>query len=150
MKGRFKPKGRQIDSESLAEINALLPIIFRHVTSLSPCISSTTAIIIRRAASGRPCPSDAPANGRGAASFYDHFPMVKEGEMPPPARTIRICTSLSCMMAGANQLLAEAKKLENPEVHPSLPLAFGAILPRPLQMAMRLSGNMIWQGLSRA
>jgi len=41
------------------------------------------------------------------ASFYDHFDLVKEGDVPPPARTIRICTSLSCMMAGADKLLSE-------------------------------------------
>jgi formate dehydrogenase beta subunit len=40
------------------------------------------------------------------ASFYHHFDIVKEDEVPPPAVTIRVCNSLSCMMAGAEALIA--------------------------------------------
>ena len=38
------------------------------------------------------------------ATFYAHFDVVKEGETPPPALTIRVCDSLSCELAGAQQL----------------------------------------------
>jgi NADH:ubiquinone oxidoreductase subunit F (NADH-binding) len=38
------------------------------------------------------------------ASFYAHFDVVKEGETPPPALTIRVCDSLSCELAGAQAL----------------------------------------------
>ena len=38
------------------------------------------------------------------ATFYAHFDVVKEDETPPPALTIRVCDSLSCEMAGAQQL----------------------------------------------
>ena len=41
------------------------------------------------------------------ATFYAHFDVVKEGETPPPAITVRVCDSLSCAMAGADKLLAE-------------------------------------------
>ena len=40
------------------------------------------------------------------ATFYHHFDVVKEGEAPPPALTVRVCDSLSCEMAGAKSLLA--------------------------------------------
>ena len=40
------------------------------------------------------------------ASFYAHFDLVKEGETPPPALTIRVCDSLSCRMRGAEALAA--------------------------------------------
>ncbi|MGQ0671893.1 MAG: NAD(P)H-dependent oxidoreductase subunit E [Hyphomicrobium sp.] len=40
------------------------------------------------------------------ATFYAHFDVVQDGEEPPPATTIRVCDSLSCMMAGAEKLLA--------------------------------------------
>ena len=40
------------------------------------------------------------------ATFYAHFDVVKEGETPPPAVTVRVCNSLSCAMAGAEKLLA--------------------------------------------
>ena len=38
------------------------------------------------------------------ATFYAHFDVVKEDETPPPALTIRVCDSLSCELAGAEQL----------------------------------------------
>src|SRR5437868_12711648 len=38
------------------------------------------------------------------ATFYHHFDVVKEGEAPPPAVTVRVCETLSCQMAGAGQL----------------------------------------------
>src|SRR5690606_12382223 len=41
------------------------------------------------------------------ATFYAHFDVVKEGETPPPATTVRVCDSLSCCMAGADKLLAD-------------------------------------------
>ena len=41
------------------------------------------------------------------ATFYAHFDVVKEGETPPPAVTVRVCDSPSCAMAGAERLLAE-------------------------------------------
>jgi formate dehydrogenase len=39
------------------------------------------------------------------ATFYAHFDVVKEGETPLPAVTVRVCDSLSCAMAGAKALL---------------------------------------------
>jgi formate dehydrogenase beta subunit len=44
------------------------------------------------------------------ASFYAHFDIVRDGETPPPATTIRVCESLSCMLAGAERLI---EALEN-------------------------------------
>ncbi|MBT6308060.1 MAG: NADH-quinone oxidoreductase subunit F [Rhodospirillaceae bacterium] len=38
------------------------------------------------------------------ASFYAHFDVVKEGEPAPPELTIRVCDSLSCELAGAQEL----------------------------------------------
>ncbi|MEM9780413.1 MAG: NAD(P)H-dependent oxidoreductase subunit E, partial [Pseudomonadota bacterium] len=38
------------------------------------------------------------------ATFYAHFDVVREGEAPPPALTIRVCDSLSCELAGAQAL----------------------------------------------
>ena len=38
------------------------------------------------------------------ATFYAHFDGIKEGEAKPPALTIRVCDSLSCELAGAQEL----------------------------------------------
>ena len=50
------------------------------------------------------------------ASFYHHFDIVKEGEDVPPAVTVRVCETLSCAMAGAQQLLDKLPKLLGPDV----------------------------------
>src|SRR5262249_26311126 len=50
------------------------------------------------------------------ATFYHHFDVVKEGESAPPAVTVRVCDTLSCAMAGANDLLEKLPKLLGPNV----------------------------------
>ncbi|HET7156130.1 MAG TPA: NAD(P)H-dependent oxidoreductase subunit E [Hyphomicrobiaceae bacterium] len=40
------------------------------------------------------------------ATFYAHFDVVAEDEHRPPKITIRVCDSLSCMLAGAENLLS--------------------------------------------
>ncbi len=39
------------------------------------------------------------------ATFYAHFDVIADGEPRPAKTTIRVCDSLSCMLAGAEQLL---------------------------------------------
>ncbi|MBO0763594.1 MAG: NAD(P)H-dependent oxidoreductase subunit E [Hyphomicrobiaceae bacterium] len=41
------------------------------------------------------------------ATFYAHFDVVGDKEERPPKLTIRVCDSLSCMLAGAEKLIAE-------------------------------------------
>ena len=50
------------------------------------------------------------------ATFYAHFDVVKEGEIPPPPVTVRVCDSLSCAMAGAEKLLADLPEKLGPGV----------------------------------
>ena len=50
------------------------------------------------------------------ATFYAHFDVVKEDASPPPAVTIRVCESLSCAMAGAEQLIEQLSKSCPPSV----------------------------------
>ncbi|MCH9806540.1 MAG: NAD(P)H-dependent oxidoreductase subunit E [Alphaproteobacteria bacterium] len=40
------------------------------------------------------------------ATFYAHFDVVPDGAERPAKTTIRVCESLSCMMAGAEELIA--------------------------------------------
>ncbi len=44
------------------------------------------------------------------ATFYAHFDVVLDGEPRPAPTTIRVCDSLSCMMAGAETLIAALQK----------------------------------------
>jgi formate dehydrogenase len=48
------------------------------------------------------------------ASFYAHFDIVADGEPRPAPVTVRVCDSLSCMLAGAEALFKalEAERLE--------------------------------------
>lgn len=52
------------------------------------------------------------------ATFYAHFDVISDGEPRPAEHTIRVCDSLSCMMAGAEELLAAlgAEDMENVRV----------------------------------
>jgi formate dehydrogenase len=44
------------------------------------------------------------------ATFYAHFDVVGDGEDRPAKITVRVCDSLSCMMAGAEPLIAALSK----------------------------------------
>ncbi|GAA6190134.1 NAD(P)H-dependent oxidoreductase subunit E [Phaeobacter sp. NW0010-22] len=109
-KGRRTPKGRQFTDEAMAEIHRLLGdrprrrdllIEFLHLIQdehghLSADHIAALAVEMRVGQ----------AEIYEVATFYAHFDVVKEEETPPPALTIRVCDSLSCEMAGAQQLKA--------------------------------------------
>ena len=44
------------------------------------------------------------------ATFYHHFDVVKERDAPPPQFTVRVCETLSCQMAGADELRAALER----------------------------------------
>jgi formate dehydrogenase len=39
------------------------------------------------------------------ASFYHHFDLVHDGQTPPPPLTVRVCDSIACTLAGAEDLI---------------------------------------------
>ncbi len=109
-----KPKGRQIDESALKEVRDLLgerprrsDLLIEHLHLIQDRYGCLSAAHLAALAEEMRL---AQAEVYEVASFYDHFDIVKEGEAPPPPVTIRICDSLSCMMAGAEALIAE---LEN-------------------------------------
>ena len=50
------------------------------------------------------------------ATFYHHFDVVKDGELPPPAITVRVCDSIACEIAGSHELLATLPALLGADV----------------------------------
>jgi len=52
------------------------------------------------------------------ATFYAHFDVVADDEPRPPRLTVRVCDSLSCMLAGAEQLVGglEGERLKDVRV----------------------------------
>ena len=109
-KGRHRPKGRQVEDQAWDEVRALLEqrprdrdmlIEFLHlIQDEYGCLSAPHM----RALAEEMRLSQAEVYE--VATFYAHFDVVKEGEAEPPALTIRVCDSLSCELAGAQQLKA--------------------------------------------
>ncbi|MGJ8621469.1 MAG: NAD(P)H-dependent oxidoreductase subunit E [Yoonia sp.] len=109
-KGRHTTKGRQLDDQAWSEVQTLLGgrprrrdllIEFLHlIQDAHGCLS---AAHLRALAEEMRLSQ---AEVYEVATFYAHFDVVKEGETPPPALTIRVCDSLSCELAGAQQLKA--------------------------------------------
>ena len=109
-KGRKTPKGRQYDDNALQEVEELLSnlelrsdlliehlhrvqdkfghLSMRHLRALAELLKMSMAEVYE------------------VATFYAHFDVIREDEKEPPALTIRVCDSLSCELAGSNELKA--------------------------------------------
>ncbi len=108
-KKRRGPKGHAIDLAALAEIRSLLGgesrqrnLLIEHLHKIQDQyqhISSKHLVALAHEM------KLSPAEVYEVASFYHHFDVVKEGQTPPPALTVRVCESLTCSMAGANPLI---------------------------------------------
>ena len=109
MKARGKLKGRQVDPKALAEVQALLgreprrrDLLIEHLHKIQDRYGHLSAQHLAALAKEMAL---AQTEVYEVATFYHHFDVVKEGETPPPALTVRVCDSLSCEMAGAEDLL---------------------------------------------
>ncbi|MEN9059799.1 NAD(P)H-dependent oxidoreductase subunit E [Ponticoccus litoralis] len=107
-KGRRTPKGRQFDDEALVDIQTLLgdsprrrDLLIEFLHLIQDRYGHLSAAHLRALAEEMRLSM---AEVYEVATFYAHFDVVKEGETPPPALTIRVCDSLSCELAGAAQL----------------------------------------------
>jgi formate dehydrogenase len=103
------PKGRAIDDAALADVRALLgarerrrDLLIEHLHLIQDKFGCLEARHLRALADEMRLSQ---AEVYEVASFYDHFDIVKEGESKPAPITIRVCESISCMIAGADQLL---------------------------------------------
>jgi formate dehydrogenase beta subunit len=112
-RGRATPKGRQLDETALDEVRRLLgdrprrrDLLIEHLHLIQDAHGHLSAAHLRALAEEMRM---AQAEVWEVATFYAHFDVVKEGEAPPPALTIRVCDSLSCELAGAQALMAALK-----------------------------------------
>ncbi len=109
-KARKTPKGRQVDPAALAEVQALLPDnpqrdeLIEYLHLLHDEFNCLTA---RHMAALAHQMKLAMTEVYEVATFYAHFDIIKEGEPDPAAVTIRVCDSIACQLAGAEQLLSE-------------------------------------------
>ena len=105
------PKGRQVDPQALVEIRSLLTdrprrrdLLIEHLHLIQDQYGYISAAHLAALAAEMKM---ALTEVYEVATFYAHFDVVKEGEMPPPPVTVRVCDSLSCAMAGAEKLLKD-------------------------------------------
>ncbi|MEO1140353.1 MAG: NAD(P)H-dependent oxidoreductase subunit E [Pseudomonadota bacterium] len=109
-KGRHTPKGRQLDDQAWEDVRGLLgdrprrpDMLIEYLHLIQDKFGHLSAAHLRALAEEMRM---AQAEVYEVATFYAHFDVIKEGEVPPPALTIRVCDSLSCELAGAQQLKA--------------------------------------------
>ncbi|MEL7542338.1 MAG: NAD(P)H-dependent oxidoreductase subunit E [Pseudomonadota bacterium] len=102
-------KGRQTDPEALVEIRTLLgdrsrsrDLLIEHLHLIQDAHGHISAAHLRALAAEMVLPQ---AEVYEVATFYAHFDVVAEGEVPPPATTIRVCESLTCELKGAETLI---------------------------------------------
>jgi NADH:ubiquinone oxidoreductase subunit F (NADH-binding)/NADH:ubiquinone oxidoreductase subunit E len=109
-RGRTAPKGRQTDPAALQEVQALLGNAERRRDLLIEFLHLIQDKYGHLSARHLMALADemrmAQAEVYEVATFYAHFDVVKEGETPPAPLTVRVCDSLSCSLAGAEDLLA--------------------------------------------
>ena len=107
-RGRVRPKGRQLDDLAWSQVQELLgqrprrrDLLIEFLHLIQDAYGHLSAAHLRALAEEMRLSQ---AEIYEVATFYAHFDVVKEGETPPPALTVRVCDSLSCELAGAAQL----------------------------------------------
>ena len=110
-RGRDLPRGRQVEPQALAEVQALLGerprrrdllIEFLHLLQ-----DNYRCLHARHLAALAQEMKLALVEVYEVASFYAHFDIVMDGEEPPPPLTVRVCDSLTCALFGGERLLQE-------------------------------------------
>ncbi|MEO7548775.1 MAG: NAD(P)H-dependent oxidoreductase subunit E, partial [Ramlibacter sp.] len=117
---RQGPKGRRVDPLVLADVQRLLgaasrqpDLLIEHLHKIQDHLGHLPAGHLAALAQEMKL---AQTEVYEVASFYHHFDVVKEGEAPPAALTVRVCDGLSCELAGAQDLLAKLPALLGREV----------------------------------
>ncbi len=111
---RGQMKGRAVDALALSDVQALLGdsprrrdllIEFLHqIQDRYGCIRAAHIVALAQEM------KLAMTEVYEVATFYHHFDVVKERDAPPPQFTVRVCETLSCQMAGADELRAAVEK----------------------------------------
>jgi len=108
-KARSTPKGRQVDPRALEEVRALLgdesrqrDLLIEHLHKINDRYGHLSARHLAALAQDMKLSL---AEVYEVATFYHHFEVVKEGETAPPMLVVRVCDSIACELAGAEELL---------------------------------------------
>ena len=110
-KARLAPRGRQVQAGARDELNKVLgtgslrrDLLIEYLHLLNDrhghlSVEHLTALADRMRL--------AHSEVYEVASFYAHFTLVQEDQVPPPSITLRVCDSPACEMAGASRLATE-------------------------------------------
>jgi formate dehydrogenase len=108
------PKGRAVDPQALAEVQALLgneprrrDLLVEHLHRIQDRYGHISAPHLAALAREMGL---ATTEVYEVATFYHHFDVIKENDAPPPALTVRVCDSLACELAGARGLMADLER----------------------------------------
>lgn len=111
---RPAPKGREVEPRAHADVVALLgdqprrrDLLIEHLHKIQDRFGHLSAAHVTALAWEMRL---TPAEVFEVASFYHHFDIVKEGDPPPAPLTIRVCESISCHLAGSEQLLHDLQQ----------------------------------------
>src|SRR5262252_3569388 len=106
---RAHSKGRQVDAGALDDVRALLgdeprrrDLLIEHLHKINDRYGHLSATHLAALAQEM---NLSQTEVYEVATFYHHFEVVKEGETPPPALTVRVCDSIACELAGSDALL---------------------------------------------
>jgi formate dehydrogenase len=113
-----RPRGRAVDPAALAHIRALLgdqprrrDLLIEHLHRIQDRYHQISADHLAALADEMGL---AFAEVYEVATFYAHFDVVKDGDIPVPPITVRVCDSITCAMHGAEDLLAELRTRSSP------------------------------------
>ncbi len=108
--GRKGPKGRAPDPRAEAEIALLLgarprqrDLLIEYLHLVQDSYGQISAAHLAALADEMRIGM---AEAYEVATFYAHFDVVKEEDAPVPPLTIRVCDSIACKLAGAEELIA--------------------------------------------
>ena len=108
------PKGRLLQASELDAVRALLgdrprrrDLLIEYLHLIQDAEGCLPAGLLHGLAQEMRLPM---AEVYEVASFYAHFDIVGDGERRPAPVTVRVCESLSCMLAGAEKLIAAVEQ----------------------------------------
>jgi len=108
---RGTPKGRTVDPKAREEVRALLKdaplrrdLLIEHLHRIQDRYGHLSAAHLVALADEMKLSM---TEVYEVATFYHHFDVIKEGDVAPPAITVRVCDSIACEMAGSSELLAK-------------------------------------------
>ncbi|WP_082579150.1 NADH-ubiquinone oxidoreductase-F iron-sulfur binding region domain-containing protein [Massilia sp. Root133] len=117
---REAPKGRRVDPQALAEVQAALgdgprrrDLLIEHLHKIQDRYGSLSAAHLAALAQEL---NLAQSEVYEVATFYHHFDVLRDGEAAPPALSVRVCAGLSCELAGARGLLDRLPAILGTEV----------------------------------